>query len=64
MISFFQFERNMICFGEFKLEKTHGNWKSVDTDLKIMYSWFTLHLSLSLVSMFILSRLTVLSILK
>ena len=54
----------MICLGDVKLEKTHGNWKSVDTGLKIMYSWFTLHLSLSLVSMFVLSRLTVLSILK
>ena len=43
MISFFQFERNMICLGDVKLEKTHGNWKSEDTDIKIMYSLFTLH---------------------
>ena len=64
MIFFFQFERNMICLGYVKIEKTHSNWKSVDTDLKIMYSLFTLHLSLSLVSMFVLRRLSVLSILK
>ena len=36
-------KRNMICLGDVKLEKTHDNWKSEDTDFKILYSLFTLH---------------------
>ena len=54
----FPCERNMICLGDIKLKKTHGNWKCIFTDLKIIYTLtlFTLYVSISLVTMFILSR--------
>ena len=38
------------------VKKTHDNKKYVDTDLKIMYTLFTLHVSLSLVTPIIVSR--------
>ena len=44
----------MICLGDIKKKKSHGNWKSVETYLKTMNTLFTLHVSLSLVSLFIL----------
>ena len=47
---------NVMCLVDIKLKETHGNWKCVDIDLKIMYTLFILHVSLSLVTLFILSR--------
>ena len=54
----FRCERNMNCLGDVKLKKTYGNWNCIYTDLKSMYTCtlFTLYVSLSLVTMFILSR--------
>ena len=43
------------CLGYVKLKKTQSNWKCIDTDIKITYTLFTLLVSLSLVTMFILS---------
>ena len=44
----------MICLEYIKLKKTHGNWTCIDTDFKIMYTPYTLHISISLVTMLII----------
>ena len=44
----------MICLGDAKLNVTHCNWKCVDTDVKTMCTLLILHVSLPLVTMFIL----------